>query len=91
MSVPALFAHKEAFLRSMEVVSTRVESALALQPGRGFQLLTRTHAMTRGLWQSFGDPVLELPGHHHQHVFAVELREALLEYWRGALLGLAQK
>jgi AcrR family transcriptional regulator len=85
MSVPALIAHKEAFLGSIEATSICIEDALKLQPGRGFQLLTRTHAMTRGLWQSFGDPVVELQGYHH-HVFAIELREALSEYWRGALL-----
>ncbi|MGI4745554.1 MAG: TetR family transcriptional regulator [Janthinobacterium lividum] len=84
MSVSALIAHKEAFLASIEVVSARLENALMLQPGRGFKLLTRTHAMMRGLWQSFGDPIPELQARHH-HAFATELSEALLEYWKGAL------
>lgn len=86
MSVPALVAHKEAFLKSLDAASTHIENTLGLRPGRGFQLLTRMHAMTRGLWQSFGDPMPELQAFHH-HVFATELREALLEYWRGALSG----
>jgi len=84
MSVPALVAHKEAFLSSIEAVSVRIEHALTLHPGRGFQLVTRTHAMMRGLWQSFGDPMPELHGCHH-HDFATELSEALWEYWKGAL------
>lgn len=84
MSIPALIAHKEAFLTSLNRVSDRIEDALMLPPGRGFALLTRTHAMMRGLWQSFGDPIPELEV-DAQHVFATELREALLEYWRGAL------
>jgi AcrR family transcriptional regulator len=84
MSAPALTAHKEAILTSIKHVSANIEDALTLDPGRGFQLLTRTHAMMRGLWQSFGDPMPELQTCHH-HAFATELSEALSEYWKGAL------
>lgn len=52
MILPALMPHKEAFLASLGIVGERIEEALGLQAG----LLTRMHAMTRGLWQSFGDP-----------------------------------
>jgi hypothetical protein len=37
-----------------------------------------------GLWQSFGDPLPELQARYN-HSFADELREALSEYWTGAL------
>jgi AcrR family transcriptional regulator len=84
MSLPALTAHKEAFLTMIEAAGGRLENALSLRPGRGFQLLTRTHAMTRGLWQSFGDPDPALPAYPHK-AFVSELKDALLEYWRGAL------
>ena len=84
MSAPALIAHKKAFLTSIEDVSASIEEALTLHPGRGFQLLTRSHALMRGLWQSFGDPAPEMPD-CHQHAFATELSEALSEYWKGAL------
>ena len=84
MSLPALIAHKEASIVSIERVGARIEDALMLSPGRGFQLLTRSHALMRGLWQSFGDPILEMQTCHH-HAFATELREALSEYWKGAL------
>lgn len=86
MSRMALLAHKDAALNYLDRAGKTLEHALALQPGRGFELLTRTHAMTRGLWHSFGDPVLDcgLDQHHHPD-FAEELQEALFEYWRGAL------
>jgi AcrR family transcriptional regulator len=82
MSLPALITHKEAFLERIEAGASRIEDALKLQPGRGFQLVTRTHAMARGLWQSFGGPDPSLIG-YHRYSFPEELRGALLEYWRG--------
>lgn len=86
MSQAALAAHKEAILKDIDRIGKTLENTLGLPPGRGFKLLTRTHAMTRGLWQSFGDTPLdcELDQHHHPD-FAEELQEALFEYWRGAL------
>jgi AcrR family transcriptional regulator len=86
MSLPALIAHKEAFLGSIERASVRIEAGLALPSGRGFQLVTRTHALMRGLWQSFGDPIPEMKAYPHP-TFAAELEQALTEYWRGALAG----
>jgi AcrR family transcriptional regulator len=85
MSQTALLAHKGVFLKYLDRAGKTLENALALEPGRGFKLLTRTHAMTRGLWQSFGDTVLECEDQHHHPDFAEELQEALFEYWRGAL------
>lgn len=86
MSQASLAAHKAAALADVERVSAHLEATLGLAPGRGFQLLTRTHAMMRGLWQAFGDPLLDAEGCAHP-AFATELREALTEYWRGALSG----
>lgn len=86
MTVAALGAHKIAFLDRINQASSGLEASLSLPAGRGFQLLTRCHALTRGLWQSFGDPVGDCDALGSPHpVFATELREALLEYWRGAL------
>jgi hypothetical protein len=86
MSPRALDAHKAAALADIERISAHLETALQLVPGRGFQLLTRTHAMMRGLWQAFGDPLPVAQCCAHP-AFATELREALTEYWRGALSG----
>ncbi len=64
-----------------------IERQLDLPAGRGFQLLVRSHAFARGLWQScdadedeHSTPADSLPS------FPDELREALREYWRGALV-----
>ena len=69
---------------------TVVEAALDLPPGRGVQLLMRTYALTRGLWQAIG-PDAHGPieaGCAPPHAdFKQELAEALVEYWRGALAG----
>ncbi|GAA4501685.1 TetR family transcriptional regulator [Gluconacetobacter tumulicola] len=86
MSPEALIAHKRAFLESLDRVSRDLEAAFGLERGRGFQLLTRCHALTRGLWQSFGDPVQGCATAEFPHPnFGTELKEALQEYWRGAL------
>ena len=69
----------------MDQVGGTLDVVLTLAPGRGCQLLVRSHAFARGLWQSF-DPVGEtckpaLP----DRSYAQELREALAEYWSGAV------
>lgn len=86
-----------AFKRDLTDRLTRVgavaDAALRLPEGRGVRLLTRSYALTRGLWQSsqgYDDPALlaAVPGLVHLHPdFGTELREALGEYWRGALAG----
>ena len=60
-----------------------LDRALALPPGRGERLLTRTYALIRGLWQSFDEAEAGGPG--AKVAFSSELPEALDEYWRGAL------
>lgn len=87
LEAETLLAFKRTLLDRLMMGATVLEGALGLPPGRGLQLLTRTYAMTRGLWQSFD---------HSQHPakqpldplsrgFGTELLDALSEYWRGAL------
>ena len=60
-----------------------LDGALALPLGRGERLLARTYALIRGLWQSFDEAQADRP--RVGIAFYSELREALDEYWRGAL------
>jgi TetR/AcrR family transcriptional regulator len=78
-----LAAFKEALHRRIDVGGAVVDKALGLPPGRGVQLLVRTHALTRGLWAYFDAPgASAAPGLSD---FAKDLAQALTEYWRGAL------
>jgi AcrR family transcriptional regulator len=76
--------------QQLESTGKVIEKALRLPEGRGVQLLVRTFAMTRGLWQATerkkgirmnadASPAWCYPE------FAPELAESLAEYWRGAL------
>lgn len=91
MDFAELRAFKVALVGQLTRVGAAVDDALGLPAERGIRLLTRTYAMTRGLWQS------SQPGHDPRlgpdepalaalyPDFGQELREALTEYWRGAL------
>ena len=68
---------REDFARLVEEAGATVDEALRLPRGRGAQLVARTYALTRGLWQSLAD--------ENALGFQAELSEALAEYWRGAL------
>jgi AcrR family transcriptional regulator len=83
----ALLAFKRALLDRLVTGGTVLEEALGLSPGRGLQLLTRTYAMTRGLWQSLdlSPAAAQDASTPHQRDFGPELLDALSEYWRGAL------
>ena len=91
LDLTQLRAMKLSFAKRLSVVGGLVDDRLGLPPGRGVQLLTRTYALTRGLWQSLDhsealaklmlDPALA----HIKPPFATELREALAEYWKGAV------
>lgn len=91
LDLQELRAMKLRFAVRLQVVGGLVEDRLGLLPGRGLQLLTRTHALTRGLWQSLDVPeaLAELMSDPAlaplKPPFATELREALTEYWRGAV------
>jgi len=79
---------KTDFLARLQSGGAQIEQALGLPPGRGIQLLLRTHALTVGLWQSMGTDSAPRPdagAAPFPHDFATELAEALAEYWRGAL------
>ena len=84
---------KTAFLQLMTQAGAVVERALGLPPRRGVPLLLRSFALTRGLWQSSapeGPPAPWSPAYEDAALytdFQQELREALAEYWRGALAG----
>lgn len=87
LETATLLAFKQALLDRLTAGATVLEEALGLSPGRGLQLLTRTYAMTRGLWQSFDHSQLPAgqPLHPFCSSFGAELLDALSEYWRGAL------
>jgi AcrR family transcriptional regulator len=85
----ALAAFKRALTDQLVRAGATTERALGLPPGRGLQVLMRTYALTRGLWQSIGDANSGAPAGHEVTLFSggfrAELAEALAEYWRGAL------
>lgn len=87
LEAETLLAFKRTLLDRLMMGATVLEGALGLSPGRGLQLLTRTHAMTRGLWQSFdhSQPSTGQPLDPLSRGFGTELLDALSEYWRGAL------
>jgi AcrR family transcriptional regulator len=91
MTPEALLDYKLRFNKGLLDAGDRIDSALSLAPGRGVQLLLRTYALTRGLWQTAGH-FEQLEGSGIAVVstrpkipFSQDLQEALGEYWRGAL------
>ncbi len=88
LEMATLLAFKQTFLDRLATGGALIDRALDLRSGRGLKLLMRTHALTCGLWQSFGpdkaaDTASEFAVFHPD--FVEELSEALAEYWRGAL------
>ncbi len=87
----AMRAFKFAFADRLVALGGTVEDVLRLPRGRGVKLLTRTYALTRGLWQSAhpGDEAGALrdePALAPLYPdFRTDLAEALTEYMRGAL------
>jgi AcrR family transcriptional regulator len=82
-----LAAFKETLHRRLAVGGAVVDEALGLPPGRGVQLLMRSHALTRGLW-AYVDTSDARAGRMvwpYESDFAKDLGQALSEYWRGAL------
>lgn len=87
-----LRAFKLELTHGLVAAGQTIERALGLPEGRGIQLLMRTYALTRGLWQSLDFP----PGMRSllaEEVFAPirpdfrsELVVALEEYMTGALV-----
>lgn len=91
MQRDALKTHKAEYMMRLEKTGSAIDAALRLSEGRGIQLLMRTYALTRGLWQSYRhteDTLLAGVVVSQKLVaksFGRELHEALTEYWRGAL------
>ena len=91
MTPEALRRFKEDFTGHLVRAGSSIDGSLALPKGRGVQILMRSYALTRGLWQSAQHdekartleiaPSLLLTPERFPH----ELTEALTEYWRGAL------
>lgn len=84
---------KRQFSSALDRSGRVVDTALCLPQGRGLELLMRSYALTRGLWQLTDYPD-HLRGDPHcaEHPFARvefdrDIRQALVEYWRGALAG----
>lgn len=86
-----LRAFKLAFVERLNAAGAVVERRLGLPGGRGLQLLMRTYALTRGLWQALDYPehltaLMDEPALAPMRpAFREELADALAEYWRGAL------
>lgn len=86
-----LRAFKRAFVERLSAAGAVVEGRLGLPGGRGLQLLMRTYALTRGLWQALDYPehltalMAEPALAPMRPAFRDELVAALAEYWRGAL------
>ncbi|WP_232129175.1 TetR family transcriptional regulator [Luteimonas sp. BDR2-5] len=82
---------KRTFSDALIRAGSVVDAALALPAGRGIDLLVRSYALTRGLWQIADYPDhlrrdQDLSGHPiAQLEFGREIGMALGEYWRGAL------
>ena len=93
MTAEALLKYKRDFTGRLVTAAGAMDRSLKLEEGRGVQLLVRTYAMTRGLWQTAQHdpasaaielaPALMLT----PEMYLRELEEALTEYWRGALEG----
>ncbi len=90
-----LHAFKRASSDRLATGGATVDAVLRLAPGRGMQLLTRSYALTRGPCQlsrpyedrtddASASPPAPSPAPMSPN-FDHELREALGEYWRGAL------
>lgn len=83
-------AFKKSYSETIDEAAVTVETSLNLQNGRGRELLTRTYAMTRGLWQVAVHPDDQTQTDRGEvsaasrRVFHTDLKSALNEYWRGA-------
>lgn len=97
MQRDALAAHKADYMVRLEETGRTIDAALRLPEGRGLQLLMRTYALTRGLWQSYQHAAETLLAgvtasqSLTSNLFKNELQEALTEYWRGALARAADR
>ena len=91
MKRDALLEYKRQFNQGLFDAGSHIDSALSLASGRGVQLLLRTYALTRGLWQTAAHfeeleaSGLDVVSTRPKMPFFQDLYEALEEYWRGVL------
>ena len=86
MTPEALSAFKMQLFQQLKLCGAMLEAKLELPDGRGEQLLIRTYSLTRGLWQTLGVSRNRKSCSEQAHYqFEAELKQALAEYWRGAL------
>ena len=87
LSAEELSAFKRRLAERLAAAGAVVDEGLALPAGRGGQLLMRSYALTRGLWQTFGAEAKPAANNFplFQADFTAELTETLVEYWRGGL------
>ena len=82
---------KQVFSTALDRAGHAVDAGLSLKCGHGQQLLLRSYALTRGLWQALDLPDRlrsdeRIAAHPLASIdFQAELRDALQEYWSGAL------
>ena len=90
LDLASLAEFKRTFVERLVAGGALIDRRLGLRDGKGVKLLTRTHALTCGLWQSLGAgpsdeaTTADLAGALYPD-FIDELTEALAEFWRGAL------
>jgi AcrR family transcriptional regulator len=91
LDLASLAEFKQTFVERLVAGGELIDRRLGLEHGKGLKLLTRTHALTCGLWQSLGagpadaetSPGITSALHPD---FIDELSEALAEFWQGALM-----
>ena len=91
LDLASLSEFKRTFVERLVAGGALIDVRLGLRAGKGVKLLTRTHALTCGLWQSLGvaSPEDQADGDASGALdadFNDELAEALAEFWRGALM-----
>lgn len=84
MAADELAAFKADQMDMLTASADRLDQALALPQGRGLQVLLRSYALVRGLWQSMPFDAGK-DAATSTYDFHAEVAEALHEYWRGAL------
>ena len=90
LDLASLAEFKRTFVARLVAGGALIDRRLGLHDGKGVKLLTRTHALTCGLWQSLGsgpphgETTADLAAALYPD-FTDELTEALAEFWRGAL------
>jgi len=91
MDAEALMRYRRDFTIHLVRAGDSIDRALLLSPGQGVRILTRTHALARGLWQSTQHDEKDFPSNFPPQLtltpkhFIREVTSALEEYWRGAL------